>query len=41
MSAKLVQSPDQQRVAAASPKSHVPPGAIPKSVNFLLGGMAG
>lgn len=28
-------------LSAASPKSRVPAGAIPKGVNFVLGGLAG
>ena len=30
-----------RKLGAASPKSTVPPGAIPRRANFLLGGMAG
>lgn len=30
-----------RKLAATSPKSHVPPGAIPRGANFVLGGLAG
>ena len=32
---------EKRKLAATSPKSVVPPGAIPRGVNFILGGMAG
>ncbi|XP_003386705.1 PREDICTED: mitochondrial 2-oxoglutarate/malate carrier protein-like isoform X2 [Amphimedon queenslandica] len=32
---------DSRTISAASPKSRVPPGAIPRQVNFALGGLAG
>lgn len=32
---------DGRKLAAASPKSKVPPGAIPRGANFVLGGLAG
>lgn len=30
-----------RRLAAATPSSLVPPGFIPRGVNFILGGLAG
>lgn len=32
---------DVRVLSAASPKSRIPPGAIPRRVNFVLGGLAG
>ena len=37
-----VQSDSEGRqLAALSPKSLIPPGAIPRGANFVLGGLAG
>lgn len=30
-----------RKLAATSPKSQVPAGAIPRKANFMLGGLAG
>ena len=38
---KMASVSESRKLAAASPKSKVPKGAIPRSVNFLLGGAAG
>ena len=32
---------DARVLSTASPKSRIPPGAIPRRVNFVLGGLAG
>ena len=34
-------SDDGRKLSASSPKSAVPPGSIPRGVNFVLGGLAG